>query len=75
MVIVRALQVLECLCRRGLAGNCNGFAYDPGIPNMIDQEEDQSCIDTHAFGVAASRVEVDKSLIDVIDARDIRQCV
>ena len=75
MVIVRALQVLECLGARGLAGNCNGFAYDPGIPNMIDQEEDQSCTDAHAFGFAASRVEIDKSLIDVIDARDIRQCV
>ena len=75
MVIVCALQVLECLGARGLAGNCNGFADDPGIPNMIDQEENQSCIDAHAFGFATSRVEVDKSLIDVIDARDIRQCV
>ena len=75
MVVVRALQVLGCLGARGLVGNCNGFANDPGISDMIHQKEDQSCIDAQAFGFAASRVEVDKSLIDVIDARDIRQCV
>ena len=75
MVIVRPLQVLGCIGARGLAGNCNGFANDPGIPDMIDQKEDQSCIDTHAFGFAASRVKVDESLINVIDVRDIRRCV